>query len=218
MAFSKTPPEREPRARRLALGGALWGVAASMVLGGFLFAGEEPRTGETLTGDAAQLFLYLAPFILSLLALRLEEPACRAGLWGGCGLLALIASFTSFSGVTLLLLPAGVLLLVAAGRLRASVLSTSRAIAIGLAVATVLTGIGAALALFVREDPRCWTRTGTGAWNPAPVRGDFDLVLEGEATEGVCKSDVATAGEAGLSAGIWVGAGLSLLAAGRSGR
>lgn len=192
-------------ARSLALAGGLWGAASAIFLGGLRFArGGEPRTAEQLPGDVAFLMVYLAPFALSLIALRLNSPAPQGAIWGAGGILGFLASFTAFSGVTLLLLPAALLLLLAAVYSYRQTGARPFLAVFGPAIGLISAGIVAFLVLYSQPDPRCWVLVSAGGrehWEERPYSNS--MTLGPEELQGVCTSDIITPIEAILSLGVW---------------
>jgi hypothetical protein len=101
-------------ARLLALLGSAWGLACALYIAQFRFRSDQAN--EPLSGGLANTAFaaaYVGPFALALLAQALP-PAYRAAVWAAVALLALALSVSAFSGVTLLLVPAVPVLLLAA--------------------------------------------------------------------------------------------------------
>lgn len=193
--------------------GGMWGIVAAIALGGLRFALSEPplRSAE-LIGDIAFLAVYVAPFALALLALRWKNSAHRATAWIAGSTLALWGAFTAFSGISLVFLPAAVLLGIAA--LRTIVVATAlRDVAVALILTTGLIALnaGAWLVLFSREDPLCWelirSADGRTEWQTAPFTFTGTISATGVGPIGrVCTGDLISSAEGLLS--------LSLLALG----
>jgi hypothetical protein len=101
-------------ARALALVGNAWGMACALYIAQFRFRSDQPS--EPLSGGLANTAFaaaYVGPFVVALLAQALP-PAYRAAAWFAVALLALALSVSAFSGVTLLIVPAVPVLLLAA--------------------------------------------------------------------------------------------------------
>lgn len=129
-------------------------------------------------------------------------------------MLALPASFTAFSGASLVFLPASPLLAVAAVRASSAIGLGKSLRALGLAVALIAVTTGAFLVLFAREDPRCWQLVRSAGeqerWVPAPYGTSGMLSATGVGPVGaVCGSDIISPAEGALSLGLlsigWVG-------------
>lgn len=143
---------------------------AAVVLGVALAAvaatGADPV--DPLLGFAALGALVAAPGLLALLGLR-----DRAGLWLPAGLAAFPLAFLSFAGLTLPLLPLGLVIVVAWVRHPGSH-AGSRAhpgVVTPLVVSLLL---GAAAVPFISDDPASWT-TATGGGSTS------DVITNGEA-------------------------------------
>ena len=110
------------------------------------------------------------PGILGLLGL-----VDRAALWLPVGLAAFPLAFLSFAGLTLPLLPLAVIFVVAwvrhPGSHRAPVVHLG-----AVAPLVVILLLGAAVALFVSEDPASWT-TATGGGSTSDVITDREALL-----------------------------------------
>ena len=173
--------------RSLGRSGALIGLVLGAGLGSFRMMSNEPD--PVSTGNLALMAAYAMPFAVALGALWLDRATMRAAVWLGCGALGLLGSITAFSGVSLVLLLPGSLLIVAAVQaLRAG--DTRPEWPLVLVPAWIVaTGILAFVALFQRDDPRSWGGANSGHWT----------------------SDVITRSEGLTSLGVWV-AGVVVLA------
>src|SRR5689334_6457753 len=145
--------------RLLALIGGLWGVIGAVILATIrvvLGASNGAPLPGSLPADIVFGLVYLLPFGLALAALRGATPTQRAIAWLSAGALAIVLSFTAFSGVSLIFLPAAPVLLLAG--MRALPGGDARRIALVAGVAIVLAAleIGAFRALFLQEDGACW--------------------------------------------------------------
>ena len=146
---------------RLAAIGAVTGLVAAMALGTSQFLGAKgPEVAPQLAGYIAFTLIYLSPYIIALIASRIRDSGTRGGLLVAVGLLSLAASFSPLALVTVIFLPATVLILFAAAR---SLSAADRLLAtaipsmvVGLFIAAI---VGASyFALFGVFDPesQCW--------------------------------------------------------------
>jgi hypothetical protein len=184
---------------------------------GLPVAPAPPFNGELLGGLAFAL-AYLFPFALSLFASRWRSPALGAAVWLATAVMALLAAFTTFSivGLVVFPLPALFLLLAALFAFRAAGWRQTVPTA---AVAAGLVGVGvcAWLVLFSHADGRCWDQVraadGTTFWQEMPYGTSGYLSANpapGEPVSRLCSSDVITPVEGALSVGLWVLALLGL--------
>jgi hypothetical protein len=147
------------------------GVAA-VLLGVALgvFAGASASPADPVLGFAALGALVAAPGVLGLLGLR-----DRAALWLPAGLAAFPLAFLSFAGLTLPLLPLAVIFVVAwvrhPGSHGATVVHPG-----AVAPLIVILLLGAAVALFLSDDPASWT-TATGGGSTSDVITDREALL-----------------------------------------
>jgi hypothetical protein len=147
------------------------GVAAvllGIVLG--VVAGASASPADPVLGFAASGALVAAPGVLVLLGLR-----DRAGLWLPAGLAAFPLAFLSFAGLTLPLLPLAVVFVMAwirhPGSHAGAVVHPG---AVAPLVVTLL--LGAAVALFISDDPASWT-TATGGGSTSDVITNREALL-----------------------------------------
>ena len=192
----------------LAVTGAVVGIAGGLFLGGVRVANSErPELRAEWVGNLVFTLVYLTPFLLSLFALRWPAP-WQAAVWGGTAILAGLGVYTTFSGVSLVLLPAGLLLLPAALAAFSQSAPAHWPVALlvaGLLVVLVAGGwwslIGGA------GDGRCWELVrgpaGETAWERVPYNqgGAASTSTAGEEAgtlRVLCTSDVITVVEAGL--------------------
>lgn len=193
----------------LAIAGAIVGLAGGLFLGGLRVANSEaPQLRAEWAGNLVFTLVYLAPFVLSLVALRWRKPLWRAAVWGAAAILAVLGVYTAFSGVTLVLLPAALLLAPAA--LAALARTPAGRWPATLLIATALVALisGAWLLLITgAEQGRCWELVrgpqGETTWQAAPYSQSGTATAPAEGDEpGVvrvmCSSDVITTAEAGL--------------------
>ena len=193
-------------ARRLAVLGGLAGLLAAGALGSLrIFGDDGPLVGEALFGDAVFALVYMSPYLLTLVASRAGQPAARGGLLMALGILSLVASFSTFSLVTVILLPAtGAIFLAAALSLRAPgrrLILAPPYFAVGLVCGAVL--VFSFVSLFLEADEsRCWTLTrveeGRQEWRSGPEQdGTNRLVLASGPRDirSTCTSDIITGSE-----------------------
>lgn len=205
----------------LAGAGAVAGLAGGLFLGGLRLANSEaPQLRAEWAGNLAFTLVYLTPFILSLVVFRWQKPVWRAAVWGAAAVLVLLGAFTAFSGVSLVLLPAAMLLAPAA--LATLVQVPARFWSATILIAAVLVALvtGAFLVLTTgAEDGRCWELVrgpeGETAWRAVPFSQSSTITASVEGDEpGVvrvlCSSDVLTAAEAGMSLLLLVVTGLTM--------
>jgi hypothetical protein len=142
----------------------LLGVALGVV------AGASASPADPVLGFAALGALVAAPGVLVLLGLR-----DRAALWLPAGLTAFPLAFLSFAGLTLPLLPLAVIFVVAWIRHPGShVASVVHPAAVAPLVVILL--LGAAVALFISDDPASWT-TATGGGSTSDVITNREALL-----------------------------------------
>ena len=157
---------------------------------------EAPENAAQVAGNIAFTLVYASPYLLALIASRARDPGVRGGLLAALGLLSLVASFSTFSLVTVVLLPATFVLWFAAGR---SIVASGRPMATSVPAAVVGLLLAASVgfgffALFGIQDPeaRCWVLYqgaggqprwesrpnlgGPGSLNPGPLWGGPALV------------------------------------------
>ncbi|MEK7326327.1 MAG: hypothetical protein AAB217_13825 [Chloroflexota bacterium] len=213
------PKQMKIPGRIFGLTGGIWGLVAGLALGGLRFAlSETPLRGAEWIGDLAFLAVYVAPFALALIALRWKNPAHRAMAWMAGSTLALLGAFTAFSGVSLVFLPATVLLGIAALQAIASTALRNIAVVFIVATGVIALNAGALFVLFAREDPQCWelirSADGRQEWQAAPFTFTGAISASGVGPVGrVCTSDMISPAEGILSLGLLsLGAiGLSIL-------
>ena len=195
MALQDTP--KAARGTRAALIGAVVGLVPAVGLGSLrVLNGEAPAVAAQVAGNIAFTLVYASPYLLALMASRARDPGVRGGLLAALGLLSLVASFSSMSLVTVVLLPATFVLWFAAGR---SLVASGRPMAtsvpaavVGLLLAATV-GLGFFTLWGVQDDEaRCWvlyegsdgqTRWesrpnvgGPGSLSTGPLRGGPALV------------------------------------------
>ena len=208
----------KPPYSRLIIVGALMGFAPSIGL--IILRSTEDvlrLRWELFPGDVVFAIIFASPYILAVYAWTLSTNRARAPLLLSAAVLSFIFSFSALSGVTLLLLPAAMVLGIAA-------FLTFRASGFGLirkgllflpAIASGLIIVTAFLALYRSDDARCWRfweyADGGAVWSGVPVPaggadGPHTLtpLPEGAVGGGVnCTSDIITPFEALAGLGIW---------------
>ena len=225
--------------RVLALLGSVWGLVGALVLSGIRFVNSSEPERDAL-GAVAFTLVYGMPFVLALAAVFWKNAAQTAAVWLAGGILALLESFSAFSGVSLILLPAAPLLILAA------IFSAARAMSeYGLAsalpvlpvsIGLIGVGIAAFLALIaLTSDPGCWVlmryADGHEAWQFAsPDVASITVINESSGQQGfgsgtltppgtvpgavstLCSSDIISPIESVVSVGLWAVAAVALFA------
>ena len=198
--------------RRPAVIGAILGLLGAAALGLLQLLGDDgPMTAERLFGGTVFTLLYTSPYLLTLLAGRVAQPAARGGLLMALGTVSLIASFAAFSLITVILLPATVAIFIAGARsLRAPASRLVLVIpfyALGMIYGAVMVLSFIALFAFEANEARCWTLTrnedGTEQWSSRPYEeGGLTLASGQGEIRAICTSDIITISEAAKSASI----------------
>lgn len=163
-------------ARILALVGGTWGLVCALAISAIRFANSAEPERDVISAAAFAL-VYAAPFILALQAPLWKNAILRAAVWLAAAVLAYLASWTAFSSIGLIFLPAAPLLLFAAALSAAQAIQTLGVrpalpilpISFGL----IAVGIAAFMVLItLTSDPRCWVlmryADGHQAWEIAP--------------------------------------------------
>ena len=221
-------PHRAVSGQRLAWMGSVLGLLAGLAFGalrlGWLHIQQDvlvtptpPFNGE-LWGGLAFALAYIFPFALSLFAPRWRNPALHAAVWLATAVLALLASFTTFSIVSLVVFPLPALFLLLAALFAYRTAGWRQTIPIVAVVAgLIVIGLCAWLVLFSHEDGRCWDQVraadGTTFWQELPYSTSGYLSANpatGESVSRLCTSDIITPVEGALSVGLWVLALLGL--------
>lgn len=206
--------------------GGILGIVPAAALGVLGFAlSEEPETFPQLTGHIAFTLVYLAPYALVLIAGSASNPGVRGGLLLALGLLSLAGSFTSLSAVTLVFLPATLVIWVAAVRslsaarpLPTAALPALTGLAAGLLIAATVGFSFYSLLLVQDAEPRCWSQTrgpdGQSRWESRPGSRSSGVLTNtpGGVSRSYCTSDVITNSEAAISIAVLVAAFLVMLA------
>ena len=148
--------------------------------------GEPPKVVDEAIGNIAFTLVYASPYLLALIASRARDPGVRGGLLAALGLLSFLASFSTLSLVTIVLLPATFVLWFAAGRSIAAsgrpLVTSVPAAAVGLLIAATV-GLGFFALWGIEDDEaRCWVLSS------GPDGG-----------HSMCTSDIITSSEAAMS-------------------
>jgi hypothetical protein len=166
---------------RLTLAGGIAGLVPALGLS-ILRAVDEPGGWELLPGDAVFGLIYMSPYLAAIYASRLQSVSSQAPLLLAAATLSFLVSLSALSGVSVILLPATVLLTIAAIRTsKASNSSSIRKVAssLGAVVADVLI-VSAFLALFLREDPRFYgSRSVSDVVTPIEAMAGLVLLVVG---------------------------------------
>ena len=198
----------ERDAHRLAVLGGTLGLLAATGLGALrLFGSDGPLLKEGLFGDSVFALVYMTPYLLTFAASRVAHPAARGGLLMALGILSLLASFSTFSLVTVILLPAtAAIWMSAAWSLRAPerrLLLAPPYFAVGLVCGAVVVFTFVALFALQADESRCWTLTrleeGAEEWRSRPNQGGPDRVVMVSGPGDIrstCTSDIITNSEA----------------------
>ncbi len=169
------------RGIRAAIIGAVAGIIPAIGLGCVrVLNSEPPEVAAQLAGNIAFALVYVSPYLLALIASGARDPGVRGGLLAAIGLLSLVASFSTFSLASVVLLPATFVLwfsaarsLAASGRPLAT--SVPAAVAGLLIVSTVAFGFFALWGIQDDED-RCWVLSydsdGQARWESRPNVGE----------------------------------------------
>ncbi len=118
-AFKLYPHDatKAERGARAAVIGAVAGIIPAIGLDCVrVLNSEPPEVAAQLAGTIAFALVYASPYLLALMASRARDPGVRGGLLAAIGLLSLVASFSDMSLVSVVLLPATLVLWFAAAR------------------------------------------------------------------------------------------------------
>ena len=216
---------------KLILVGALLGLLLALGLSVLRVALTEasPQRVEEGLGSVAFGLIYLSPYLIALYAVHRLQPSSRAPLLLAATILSLAASVLAFSGVSLVFLPATILLGIATVRAyRSPNQGARRSMALSLAAFAAAVVVGSAFTiLFIHQDPRCWEFTqyadGETVWRSVavPESGIGAAGLLGPPPEEAisqathCTSDIVTPVEALEGMGVLATGLLVLLGIGR---
>ena len=180
----------------------------------FLIDDDPDFTGTTI-GSIAVTLVYASPYLLTLMASRVNRPGTRGGLLLAFGLLSFAASFSAVvAAVTLVFLPATLVIWFAAARSLTASARPLAATAFAAVAGMLMAGIVGLsfLALFALADPEpmCWVLTlgadGRYVWEARPelVKQGEELTISlgGFDRQGTCVGDTISYSEAGVSAGL----------------
>ena len=204
--------------------GAFLGLAPATVLSMVRAANvNNPFSAEALLADAVFTLIYLSPYLVAIYSSRITRAAAQATPLLAATTASLVATFSATSSISLVLLPATIVLLIAsilAFRDTEGGLAWKAVFSLGAigAAAFIMTSF---LVLFLRDDPGCWQLTkynnGRTEWQSIAVPLAGAGISVGPAPENAtshearCSSDVITWPEALGSLGLLV-VGLSGLA------
>ena len=192
-------------ARRLAVLGGIAGLLpAALLFLVILLNSDGTIVKEGLFGDSVLVLVYLSPYLLVFIASPISQPAARGGLLMALGFLSLVASFPSLAGVSVVLLPATVLVFMAAVKSlrvpeRRLFLASPYSL-VGLLCASMIVFSFIALFAFEADEPRCLNtiRLADGTVAPRQVRPEIrtDGRTMTAAGPGPCTSDIISNSEA----------------------
>lgn len=206
---------RQSGGQKAALIGGLIGLASALGLGGLRFINSEPpKWRAEIFGTLVFASIYATPYIVAILLSRVRDSGTRGALLLPLALLSLVAGFSAFSGVTIVLLPATIMLFIGATQ---SLRTAGRTLLRTLGVfCSGLIGVAAIafsfFALFVlgEDEPRCWalkiTGSGVEQWQPIEPQGGPNTTImyygDPQTRRTLCTSDVITNQEAGVAIGM----------------
>lgn len=206
--------QRQSGGQKAALIGGLIGLASALGLGSLRFINSEPpKWRAEIFGNLVFASIYATPYLIAILLSRVRDSGTRGALLLPLALLSVVASFSAFSGVTIALLPATIMLFIGAIRsLRTAgrtLLRTLGVSCIGLIGVAVIAFSSFALLVLSEDERRCWalkiTDSGVEQWQPIePQGGPNTTVMYGDpqTRRALCTSDVITNQEAGVAIGM----------------
>ena len=181
LVSESTTANRAMPARRLTLAGAIVGLIPALGLS-ILRTVNEHSGWELVPGNIVFELIYVSPYLVAIYASRLQSISARAPLLLAAATLSFIATFSLLSGVSIVLLPATVLLAIAAVRTsRASGSSSIRKVvsSLGTVIADALI-VSSFLALLLREDPRSYGSSSTSdVTTPVEALAGLGLLVVG---------------------------------------
>ena len=206
--------DRLGKGRNATLIGGIVGLVVALGLGGLRFINSEPpEMRAQIFGNVVFPLVYATPYLIAIALSRLRHPGTRGALLLPVALLSFVASFSTFSGVTILLLPATVLLFV--GALRSLLgsgqrfLKTLGNLELGMAGVAFVVVSFLALWAFSPDESRCWNLVtqpgGQAEWQAVQSQGtgnSFKVSAGPQVSRGMCTSDIITNQEAGTSLGL----------------
>lgn len=99
------------RGQRAGTIGGLIGITGAVLLGAIRTWNEDSSLSlETMLANLAFTISLCSPYVMALLAARIRDPAYRGGLLATSGIPAILSGFTALSGVSLILLPAAMII------------------------------------------------------------------------------------------------------------
>ena len=216
--------ETQKRGIRAATVGSGAGLVPAVLLALYWSLSQEPDVAVQRAGYGAWGLLILSPYVLGLLASRVREPGIRGGLLLGVGLLSLFGSFSTFSVIAFVFMPATLLIWFAAVRsltvAERPLATVTSAAAAGLLIAAIV-GFGYYLLLWDQNqdsEVRCWVLTrgpdGHLSWESRLNVGEHGSISVGPLTAGersTCTSLIITNSNAAMSAGAAAVAILAML-------
>lgn len=209
--------------QKAALIGGVIGLASALGLGSFRFINSEPPQWRAqIFGNLVFASIYATPYLITILLSRVRDSETRGALLLPLALLSLVASFSTFSGVTLVLLPATIMLFIGATQsLRTASRTPLRTLGlscIGLISVAAIAFSFFALFVLDEDEPRCWalkiTDSGVEQWQSIERQGGPNTMImygDHQTRRTLCTSDIITNQEAGLAIGM-LAAGVVVLA------
>ena len=202
------------RGRNITLIGGIVGLVAALGLGSLRFINSEPpEMRAQVFGNLVFALVYATPYLIAIGLSRLRHPGTRGALLLPVALLSFVASFSTFSGVTVLLLPATVLLFV--GALRSllgsdqRLLQTIGRMSLGIVGVAFVVVSFLALMAFSPDESRCWNLVsqpgGQAEWQAVKPQGtsnSLEISAGPQASRGICTSDIINNQEAAVSLGL----------------
>ncbi len=193
----------QKRGARAAIVGSAAGIVPAISLAFYWFSSQEPHVAAQRLGYVAWALLFLSPYVLAFVASRVRDPGVRGGLLLGMGLLSLIGTFSTFSIIAFVFLPATFVIWFAAVRsltVAKRPLGTAiPATVAGLLIAAIV-GFGFFSLLWTQHqdmEVRCWVLTqgpdGHSRWESRPNVGEQGTISVGPLTGGersICISGI----------------------------
>ena len=202
------------RGRNITLMGGIVGLAAALGLGSLRFINSEPpEMRAQVFGNLVFALVYATPYLIAIGLSRVHHPGTRGALLMPVALLSFVASFSTFSGVTVLLLPATVLLFVSALRsLLGSaqrLLRTIGRMSLGMVGVVFVVISFLVLLVFSPDESRCWNLVaqpgGQAEWQAVKSQGtgnSLQLSAGPHVSRDICTSDIINNQEAAVSLGL----------------
>ena len=204
-----------PAGSYLALAGSFLGIIAAAFLGWLHYSRSTIELQTSLLPDVAFGFLYVAPFLLALAAFVLRDGIVRSALWIGSGAAGVISGMTPVSGVSLILLPGALCLILGGveGFDTGEKRWTTRALALSLSIAIVSI---AAFGMYFRSyETVCWQVTvQSGQRVVERVPYPSNQAISSGAAGGGCSTSYVSSASAVSTMAVWAVAGPIVLLAG----